>query len=302
MTDVSVVARRVMRRLVEQGVNVYITQIEYADDTTGLLAADNEQDLQLAVDALLKGFSDYYSANGLKLNEAKCHVMVFRPKRKIANITVAGKAEEPMLRLLGLFIDNKLEYDQHTKIICGRLVGKLTHLEALKNKASFKTLKEVTTAHIHSTIEFVAELYLREHKNQVLIQKKLNSSMRMLLNREYGESCGEMLFELRWLNVTNMRRWCCIRTLKRIMQCPSQVPHLWDVVNLNQGPMHSVRYNALKLHWRKYTRWARDSFVYQATDLYNSMGLHGRGFEDYEDMRDQIKLTIRQMFGNRNVK
>ena len=66
--------------------------------------------------------------------------------------------------------------------------------------------------------------------------------------------------------------------------------------------MHSVRYNALKLHWRKYTRWTRDSFVFYATDLYNSMGLHGRGFKDYKDMSDQIKLTIKQMFGNRNVK
>ena len=66
---------------------MFITQIEYADDTTGLLSADNESDLQLAVDALLKGFSDYYSANGLKLTEAKCHVMVFIPKKKIMDIT-----------------------------------------------------------------------------------------------------------------------------------------------------------------------------------------------------------------------
>ena len=113
---------------------------------------------------------------------------------------------------------------------------------------------------------------------------------------------GEMLYSLGWLNVTNMRRGFCNQTLRRILAIPRQVSHLWEIVNLNQEPMRSVHYNALKLHWRKYTRWARDSFVYQATDLYNSMGLHGRGFEDYEDMRDQIKLTIRQMFSNRNVK
>ena len=184
MTDMSVVARRVMRKLEEQDVKVFITQIEYADNTTGILAADNEHDLQLAVDARLKGFSDYYLANGLKHNESKCHVMVFRPKKKIMDITCASMKEEPMLRLLGLFIDNMLEYDQHTKIICGRLVGKITHLEALKNKASFKTLKEVMMANIHSTIEFVAELYLREHKYQMLIQKKLNLCLKILMDNE----------------------------------------------------------------------------------------------------------------------
>ena len=126
--------------------------------------------------------------------------------------------------------------------------------------------------------------------------------MRMLLDAECDHSVGNMLHRLRWLNATNMRVWCCIRTLKRIMSNPLQVPHLWEVVNLNQGPMHSVRYNALKLHWKKNTRWARDSFVYQATDYYNKLGLHSRGFEDYQDMRNQVKLTIRQMYGNRNFK
>ena len=201
-----------------------------------------------------------------------------------------------------MFIDNKLEYTGHTKIVCGRLKGKLRHLEALKTKASFKTLKEVTVSLIHSTIEFCAELYMGSHKNQVMIQKKLNSVMRMLLGADWESSCAEMMYSLGWLNSSNMRRWCMVRTLKRILNQPHQVPHTWDLINLNQGPLHNVRYNALKLHWRKNTRWARDSFLSQATKLYNLLGLHGRGYADYAEMRDSVKLNIKLMFGNRNVK
>ena len=105
-----------------------------------------------------------------------------------------------------------------------------------------------------------------------------------------------MLYSLGWLNVTNMRRGFCNQTLRRILAIPRQVSHLWEIVNLNQEPMRSVHYNALKLHWRKYTRWTCDSFVYYTTNLNNSMGLHGRGFKDYKDMSDKIKLTIKQMF------
>ena len=303
MTDISVVARRVVRELKEDfGVEVYINTIEYADDTTGLVSAKTEGELQLAVDALLKAFGDFYSANGLKLNEKKCNVLVVRPHQKIADIYCAGQPEVQQLRLLGLFIDNKLEYTGHTKIVCGRLKGKLQHLEALKAKASFATLKEVTVALIHSTIEFCAELYMVLPRNQVLIQKKLNSVMRMLLGANWDTSCAGMMYTLGWMNAANMRRWCLIRTLKRFLSRPEQVPHVWELINLNQGPLHNVRYNALKLHWRKYTRWARDSFVYQATDLYNVLGLHGRGYEDYKQMRDSITLNIKLMFGNLNLK
>ena len=200
---------------------MFITQIEYADDTTGLLSACNEEELQIAVDALLEGFSRFYSANGLKLNEGKCHVLVVRPHKKTRNITCAGQEEKVKIKLLGLHIDNKLTYEDHTDVVCGKITGKIKHLEALHGKASFNMLKEVTVSLIHSTIEFCAELYLVNYQNQVKIQKKLNSAMRMLLGTGWEASCTDMMLLLSWLDIPNMRTWCCVRTLKR-MSTPSQ--------------------------------------------------------------------------------
>ena len=303
MTDISVVATRVMKKLKEvYKIDAFITQIEYADDTTGIISCETERELQIAVDELLLGFSRFYSANGLKLNETKCHVLVVRPHKQYMVIKCAGQDEVQSLRLLGLFIDNKLTYENHTKIVCGRLKGKLTHLEKLKGRTSFKTLKEVTTSLIHSTIEFCAEIYLRTRKNQSLVQKKLNSTMRMLLDKDWDTSVAEMLLSLRWLNVENMWHWCCIRTLKRIMSTPRQVPHTWALLNMNTDPLRDVRYNSLKFHWRKLTRWARESFLFCSITVYNTLGLHGRLFADYEDMRDQIKASIIAHYGNINIK
>ena len=303
LTDISVVAKRVERKLREEyRIDAFVSQIEYADDTTGILACENERELQIAVDELLAAFGNFYSANGLKLNEDKCHVLVVRPHLRYMTIKCAGKDEVSSLRLLGLFIDNKLQFDVHTKIVCGRLTAKINALEKLRSKASFKTRKEVTVSLIHSTIEFCGEIYLRPYRNQVKIQKRLNSAMRMLLDKDFDDSVTEMLLSLRWLNVSNMWRWCMIRTLKRIMGAPRQTPHLWEVVNLNTDPARNVRYNSLKLTWRKNTRWARDSYIYQAVDCYNSLGLHGRLFADYEDMRDQIQMSLISKWGNRNLK
>ena len=121
-------------------------------------------------------------------------MLVIRPHKKVKTINLAGQNEVEVLRLLGLFIDNKLNYKVHAKIVCQTLNGKIIALDRLKHKASFKTLKEVTVSLIHSTIKFCAELYLRNEKNRKLGQKKLNSSMRMLLGtKELNVSCTAMM-------------------------------------------------------------------------------------------------------------
>ena len=44
----SMVAKRVMKHLEEnKNIKVFIMQIEYADDSTGVVAADTEDDLQV---------------------------------------------------------------------------------------------------------------------------------------------------------------------------------------------------------------------------------------------------------------
>ena len=124
----------------------------------------------------------------------------------------------------------------------------------------------------------------------------------MLLGKDWKDSCTDMLASLDWLNVKNMRAWCCVRTMRRFMDHPSQAPHTWDILNLNNDPLQNVRYRALKMNWTKFTPWARSSYVYQAVAIYNELGLHGRGFEDYQEMKDQVKSNIISLYGNKNIK
>ena len=189
-------------------------------------------------------------------------------------------------------------------IMCKQLASKHKALEKVKGKASFRIMKEVTISHILSTIEFCAEIYLRPRGNQSLIQKKLNSAMRLLLDEDMDAHVADMLTALDWLNVENMWHWCCIRTLKRIMSYSSQTPYVWNILDLNMAPMYSYsfRYNSLKLSWKKLTRWARESYVFCAQSVYNTLGLHGMKFKTYETMRDHIKMLIRNHFGNENIK
>ena len=71
---------------------------------------------------------------------------------------------------------------------------------------------------------------------------------------------------------------------------------------MNDEALHDVRYRAVKLNWKRFTTWARSSFVYQAMTFLNQLGLHGRSYKDYKDMRHQVKSAIISKFGNKNIK
>ena len=63
---------------------------------------------KIAVDELLARFAWFYSANGLKLNESRCHILVVRLNKKCMTIKCAGQDEVDGLRLLCLYINYKL--------------------------------------------------------------------------------------------------------------------------------------------------------------------------------------------------
>ena len=130
----------------------------------------------------------------------------------------------------------------------------------------------------------------------------LNDAMRMLLDCPVGYSCTEMLYTLGWLNVPNMYRWVCIRTMRRMKSGPGMMPETYFKLKLNEDPERNLCYNSLKLDWLVNTKWMRELYIVWAVSLYNELGLHGRLFADKEDARDQIKSSIILSFGNQNLK
>ena len=68
--------------------------------------------------------------------EIKCNVLVISSHKKANMITQAG--QNVVLRLLELFINNKLLYETHTNVVCSRLNGKLIAQDGLRGKASFR--------------------------------------------------------------------------------------------------------------------------------------------------------------------
>ena len=136
MICISVVAKRTVKRMKDEHNKICEAFTdEFADDATGILGCDNEEDLQLAINIMLEEFLEYYSLNGLKLNVSKCAVLVHRVRPATMTIYCGDQTEEnkekDCLRLLGLHMD--LTYETHCSKVLGLCYEKLGTLSRLTN-------------------------------------------------------------------------------------------------------------------------------------------------------------------------
>ena len=104
----------------------------YADDTTIFACHPTLETIlrQLETDGTLvaKWFSDNY----LKLNDDKCHLMIFGNKCSKATVTIRSSTimESEYEKLLGIPFDKKLSFRKHIEDLCKKSTKNSMHLLA----------------------------------------------------------------------------------------------------------------------------------------------------------------------------
>ena len=99
--------------------------IQFADDTTILYSHSNIAQLKTILEAEANKVINWLSANKLIINFTKTHSMLFTNKRgnlklllKLQSINLEEKSETSFL---GVIIDNKLTWKQHTQFIANKI-------------------------------------------------------------------------------------------------------------------------------------------------------------------------------------
>ena len=87
----------------------------YADDTTIYTCGPNVENVVAKLENDALAISEWFPYNGMKLNEDKCHLMIFGGKSdevsfKIGEAKLKESKEE---KLLGIFFDQTLSFKQH---------------------------------------------------------------------------------------------------------------------------------------------------------------------------------------------
>ena len=301
--SVSVVAKRTMKVMAEMGFWVEVVTLEFADDTSGVIIANDEAELQIAVGVMMEIFTHYFNSMGMALNAKKSELIVFRSFRKQFTLTLPGGQEEAdHVRLLGLWIDNGYKFDIHTQKVCQKLRYKIANISRVRPYISQERARMITESLVHSTIGYMAVVYLRLPSNQKKVQKLLNVAARVVLKADKRTHIVEMLRELYWLNTENMYEYLLICVMRRMVKRMMTAPITFGEVLENKNPgLYRLRSRHLRVQWAKISNHGRNSFCFMSAEAYNRYELHGAWFGDEDTFKTVVKFKIFKSRSNGNI-
>ena len=151
--------------------NIYLNDIfhfvnkcdiaNYADDTTPF-TIDKTMDalldsLENDVNILIKWFQDKY----LKLNAYKCHLLISSHSKDIEmNVGKEIIECENSVKLLGITLDNKLNFNEHVSNICKKASQKLHTLTRISNFMCQNKLRILMKAFIESQFGYCPLIWM----------------------------------------------------------------------------------------------------------------------------------------------
>lgn len=134
--------------------------VMFADDNTYLCTGNNMNDCLNYVEYILKKFSSWFQNNKLHLNTSKTTFIHFTPKSGVMNsshlVRINNKSLQQVqsTKFLGIYLDNKLNWETHINNLCPKLQSSCYALYRLKDLVSQSVLLMFYHAQFVSKIKY----------------------------------------------------------------------------------------------------------------------------------------------------
>ena len=122
----------------------------YADDTTPYAFGNNPEEVIKKLELATTDLFQWFSENGMKVNPDKCHLLLSSTlplSITIGHTTIRNSNYE---KLLGIVIDNKLNFDIHINNICKKASQKLNALARISPYMTIEKRRTIMNAFINS--------------------------------------------------------------------------------------------------------------------------------------------------------
>jgi hypothetical protein len=213
----------------------------FADDTTGLGKGKNLNLLTAYVNAELQKISNWLRSNKMAINTAKTKYIVFRTRGKridpadcqlVYNDNEIGAPEDPnqiypitriyndgeekSFKLLGVFFDEYLSFDDHVSSLCVKISKSLFCLHRIKNFVTNSALKSLYYAMIHSHIAYCINIYgcaSATVLNKLIVKQK--EAIRVISLAKYRDHTIPLFKKLGILPLNELIRYSALRFMHK---------------------------------------------------------------------------------------
>lgn len=264
--------------------NVHFTKIQcYADDTQLSLTFSPEDiaSASVKINDDLKSILEYSSANNLKLNLTKCHVICFcsRTVRNIIESSLHVNLDGQPLNMvhkvknLGLIFETDLRFKEYVKSLIRRCYVSLKLLYTNISIINFKLRKKLVETLVLPILNYCNIVYfpcldsLTKNRLQII----QNSCCRFIFRIKKYDHVSAKINELKWLKIENVYKYNLLVFVHKLII--SSTPSYLREKLIFRHDLHDVNTrfsNKLSLPRYHSTMFQR-SFSYNAVVLYNSL-------------------------------
>ena len=144
----------------------------YADDTTPYAVETNKIILMKTLQNQSLALNQWFDNNFFKLNVKKCKLIATSCEDEVSiNIDGNNICGQKSVKLLGITIDNKLNFDEHITNICRKANLKLQALARISFFLNKTKLKTIMTAFIESQFSYCSLIWMFHSRK---LNKKIN--------------------------------------------------------------------------------------------------------------------------------
>jgi hypothetical protein len=234
--------------------HVKCNSILFADDVTFYFASHSIDYINLKFNSIIDEANEWYRANYLFMNVDKTQSMIFSLNSNLVRPSHSVK-------LLGIYLDQKLSWHVHVESVCKRLSRIVYLLKHLKNYISKDYLKSVYFGLFQSVLTYGLILWGNSSSinNFLLLQKK---AIRILTNSGFRDHCKPLFIQEHVLTVINLYIFHCMLHVKKHISSYT--------LNLHVHSYNTRTRNAIN---RPFTRLSKvlDSYEHVGVKLFNRL-------------------------------
>lgn len=223
--------------------------ITFADDTSIFVGSESESEIKSILEKNSVKIFEYFSSNKLVANKDKtCFLFVDKVKNKVGlndrelNIGSVVVKESQAEKLLGLKIDNNLDWSNHVKDTVNNVNHNLYQLRKLRSKVTDKQLKIFGQGMAMSKLNYACSAYANsylasdEKCQNVDVNKRLqkcqNDLLRVVTKNKLqagknNAKIEDMLAETKYLSINQL-------------VAQQQLMSGWSIINNNIEPLKSM--------------------------------------------------------------
>lgn len=195
----------------------------FADDTTISYACDNLEDGVKIMNEDLKRIFTWLCANKLCLNVKKTKALIITrknvdQKKKECMLKINNEQIETVrsITLLGVVIDEKLDWNENTDYLCKKMLKKFYILKRCDKKLNCYSKILFYKSLVAPHIDYCTTILFLMNENQFNeVQKIQNRFMRLILKMPFRTHIDSMIDMLQWITV---RQRIHFNTLKFIFR------------------------------------------------------------------------------------